>query len=122
MLDALYGSISGAIESRLRISDETFLIKRQRNYTYYKNFPFLMERRRNHIAYFHCIQRYATKCKARLIIKQANDGENQYTQFKEHNHTLKAGTFDIFLINLFLFFIFIVFLLHFDVFLKMNSN
>lgn len=112
MLDAFYGSISGAIESRLRISDETFLIKRQRNYTYYKNFPFLMERRRNHIAYFHCIQRYATKCKARLIIKRTSDGENQYTQFKEHNHALKAGTFDRFLINL----------LHFDVFFKMIFN
>lgn len=87
----IFLDISGAIESRTRISDETCIIKRHRNYTYFKQFPFLLERKRNHIEYFHCIQRYATKCKARLIIKRFNSGEIQFTQLKEHNHCLKAG-------------------------------
>lgn len=92
----IHGFISGANESRTRISDDTFILKRHRNYTYFKKFPFLMERKRNNIEYFHCIQKNATKCKARLVIKRFNNGENQFTQLKEHNHSLKAGSSTLF--------------------------
>lgn len=87
------------IESRVQLSDETFMLKRKRNYTYFKGFPFLLERKRNHIEYFHCIQRYASQCKARLVIKRFSDGNDRIMQLKEHNHELKAGeswNFDFF--------------------------
>lgn len=86
-------SIAGIFESRVRISKDTFILKRHRNYTYHEKFPFLLERKRNHIEYFHCIQKYATHCKARLTIKRFKNGNDQYTQVKEHNHDLKSGIF-----------------------------
>lgn len=79
----------------MRISEETFILKRNRNYTYHKKFPFLLERKRNHIEYYRCIQRYASKCKARLVIKRFQHGKEQTVQLKEHNHEPSKGTFNI---------------------------
>lgn len=90
-------SFSGTIVNR--ISNDTFILKRPRNYTYYKEFPFLLERKRNHIEYFHCIQRKSSKCKARLVIKRFSQGNDQITQLKEHNHELVAGIWWIFTRN-----------------------
>lgn len=83
--------LSGGMDSRVRISDETFILQRKRNYTYFNEFPFLLERKRNHIEYFHCIQKYATNCKARLTIKRFKNGEDQFIQLQEHNHVSKSG-------------------------------
>lgn len=77
----------------MKISKDTFILKRHRNYTYHNEFPFLLERKRNHIEYFHCIQKYSMHCKARLTIKRFKNGDDQYTQQKEHNHDLKSGIF-----------------------------
>lgn len=87
----LQNSFSDTIETRVRISDDTFILKRKRNYTYYKQFPFLLERKRNHIEYFHCIQKYSTHCRARLTIKRFKIGDDHFSQQKEHNHDLKSG-------------------------------
>lgn len=78
-----------------RLSDDTFVLKRPRNYTYYKEFPFLLERKRNDKEYFHCSQRDSFKCKARLVINRFKHGDDQITQLKEHNHELilKRGIF-----------------------------
>lgn len=85
--------ISGTIESRVKISEDTFILKRRRNYTFFKKYPFLLERKRNHIEYLHCIQKYSMHCKARLIIKRFKNGDDRFTQLKDHNHELKAGIF-----------------------------
>lgn len=87
-----YLVLGGDIVSRMRISDDTFILKRNRNYTYHNEFPFLLERKRNHIEYYRCVQRYASKCKARLVIKRHNHGNDQTVQLKEHNHDPSKGT------------------------------
>lgn len=81
----------GDIVSRIRISDDTFMLRRNRNYTYHQKFPFLLERKRNHIEYYRCVQRYASKCAARLVIRRSSHGNEQIVQLKEHNHSPNTG-------------------------------
>lgn len=81
------------IENCVKITDDTFILTRRRNYTYFKLYPYLLERKQNHIEYYHCNQRYAMNCKARLIIKRFKGGQNRYIQLKDHTHELKSGIF-----------------------------
>lgn len=67
------------------------MLKRRRNYIFYQEYPFLMDRKRNNIEYYHCIQNISMNCKARLIIKRDIDVEAQISPIKQHNHTDKTG-------------------------------
>lgn len=68
----------------------TFLLKRRRKYFYHNEYPFVLDRRRNCNAYYHCIQN-VTNCRARLIVKNDVDANVQVTSIKQHNHTDKGG-------------------------------
>lgn len=80
------------IVSRTQIANDTFIVKRRRNYTYHKQFPFLLERKRCNITYYRCIQRHNSKCKARLVAKRLDGTRERVDQINEHNHEPATGT------------------------------
>lgn len=82
--------IVGEFTSRESIGPETFLIKRRPKYVYHDDYPFKMDRKRNHKEYYHCVQNISVQCKARLVIK-ADAGQPEITQIRQHNHTDKKG-------------------------------
>lgn len=85
--------LSGVFETRVQLAAETFLLTKQRNYMYYQDFPFILDRKRGKIGYYRCIKKTATGCKARLIIKQINEATPQTTLIAQHNHSNLIGNF-----------------------------
>lgn len=82
--------IVGEFTSRETIGPETFLLKRRSKYVYHDDYPFKMDRKRNHKEYYHCVQNVSLQCKARLVIKTDTE-QSQITQIKQHNHADKKG-------------------------------
>lgn len=83
----------GFVENKVQIGAQTFILERKRNYTYFDEYPFQLERKKSYIEYYHCIHSHQLQCKARLIIRRQPDPE--YTQIKPHNHDKKSGLLSI---------------------------
>lgn len=88
----LNASVVGELVSRESIGADTFLVKRRRKYVYHNGFPFLLDRKRNHNEYYHCVKNVTEACKARLVMKcDATEAHVQITQIRQHNHADNGG-------------------------------
>ena len=79
--------ISGCLKT-IPLGEHTYLIQRRKQYTFYKRFPFVLERVRQNRRYYHCAEYRSTKCRTRLIIAKNDQNQRRITQSKEHNHGL----------------------------------
>lgn len=80
--------ISDMFEEKIQIADDTFILQRPKKYTYFNNYAFVFERKRQHSSYYHCADYRTFKCKTRLVLGPgASEANQEFKQFRTHNHS-----------------------------------
>lgn len=78
--------ISDMFEEKIQIADDTFLLQRPKKYTYFNNYAFVFERKRQNSSYYHCADYRTFKCKTRLVLGPGPTNR-EFKQFRNHNHS-----------------------------------